>query len=157
MKFGFKKVGILIAACALTLAFSGKTPQKSGSNTVKENRGDHKIADSLKILNVILRSEFAEKNQVFICKNPSFADSLVHSLCGPEGFKKAISDSSVLEEIKSREQFKRYWQKVEVENGIPALKGQLKAVDVDKTLIPKAYAFDSSVVIYPGYIIIRKK
>ena len=153
MKHGFKKVGILIAVCTLSLAFS----QKPRSAVEKKNRDSHKIADSLKVLNVILRSEFAEKSQVYICKNPSFADSLVRSLCSPETFRTALSDSSVLEEIKSREQFKRYWQKVEVENGIPALKGQMQAHDVDKTLIPKAYALDSSVVIYPGYIIIRKK
>jgi len=163
IKISFKKVGLLLLAGALTLAFSAKAAakapktKKTDTNATSERRLSHQTSDSLKILSVILKSEFAKKNQVFICKNPTFADSLVRSLCGPAQFKNAISDSAVLQEIKSQNDFTRYWQKVEVENGIPALKAQMNAEDVDKTLIPKAYAFDSSVVIYPGWIIIRKK
>ena len=160
-KIGLKKVGILLVVCSLTWAYSQKTGASADpaakSNGVKKHKGVPKSSDSLKVLSVILQSEFAGKNKVFICKNTSFADSLARSLCGPENFKSAISDSAVLMEIKSQEDFSRYWKNVEIQNGIPDLKNQMNAHDVDKTRIPKAYAFDSSVVIYPGWIIIRKK
>ncbi len=144
IKIGLKKVGFLILVCAL-------------ANGMAKKGIKNKSADSLKTLSVILQSEFDAKGKVFICKNPSFADSLVRSLCDASSFKRAISDSSILVEINSKKAFDRYWKKVESENGIADLRGQLKAQDVDKTLIPKAYALDSSVVIYPGWIIIRGK
>lgn len=138
------KIGFIVLACGLAIGTAKqKTPNKS--------------ADSLKTLNVILQSEFDKKGKVFICKSPGFADSLVRSICDESGFKRAISDSSILVEINSKREFNRYWKKVEAENGIADLRNQLKAHDVDKTLIPKAYAFDSSVVIYPGWIIVRSK
>ena len=144
IKTGLKKVGLIVLVCAL-------------SSTMAEQGTRNKGADSLKTLSVILQGEFDVKSKVFICKNPSFADSLVHSLCDASGFKRAISDSSILVEINSKREFNRYWKKVELQSGITDLKGQLRAHDVDKTLIPKAYALDSSVVIYPGWIIVRKK
>ena len=155
----FKKVGIILSVCALSWAFSQKTDNAKADTTaaLKKSRLHQKTSDSLQILSVILQSEFAAKNKVFICKNPTFADSLVRSLCAPSNFQNAIADSAVLKEIQSKEEFSRYWQKVELDNGITALKAQMDAEDIDKTLIPKAYAFDSSVVIYPGWIIIRGK
>jgi hypothetical protein len=156
-----KKAGLLISVFALTWAFSEKTGVVKNpvvnSNGVKNHRVDKKVSDSLKVLSVILQSEFGENNQVFVCKKQSFADSLVHSLCDEASFKRAISDSSMLQEIKSSGEFDQYWKKVEAENGMGDLRSQLDAEDVDKTLIPKAYALDSSVVIYPGWIIMRKK
>lgn len=144
IKIGLKKVGFLILVCAL-------------ANGMAKQGIKNKSADSLKTLSVILQSEFTAKNKVFICKNPSFADSLARALCDSLNFKSAVSDSMVLKEMTSKAEFDRYWKKVELENGITDLRGQLKAHDVDKTLIPKAYALDSSVVIYPGWIIIRGK
>ncbi len=138
------KLGFIISICAISCAMAKQGTQNKG-------------ADSLKALSVILQSEFDVKSKVFICKNPSFSDSLVHSLCDASSFKQAISDSSILVEINSKREFNRYWKKVESQSGFTDLKNQLNAHDVDKTLIPKAYALDSSVVIYPGWIIIRKK
>jgi hypothetical protein len=161
IKNRLKKAGLLISVFALTWAFSEKAfaikNPGVNSNGVKNHRMDKKASDSLKVLSVILQSEFGENNKVFVCKNRSFADSLVHSLCDESSFKRAISDSSMLQEIKSSEEFDQYWKKVEAENDITDLRSQLNAEDVDKTLIPKAYALDSSIVIYPGWIIIRKK
>lgn len=161
IKNRLKNVGLLISVFALTWAFSEKPgvvkDPAANSNGVKNHRVDKKASDSLKVLSVILQSEFGQNNQVFVCKKQSFADSLVHSLCDEASFKRAISDSSMLQEIKSNEEFNQYWKNVEAENDITDLRSQLNAEDVDKTLIPKAYALDSSVVIYPGWIIMRKK
>lgn len=143
IKTRFKKAGFIVSLCALSWAAPEK---KSEAGHVDTNSN---AAENLKALNLILKSEFAEKNKVFICKNPGFEDSLIRSLCDESSFKRAISDSSILLEINSQEEFQRFWKTVEANSGLIDLKNQLDARDIDKSLIPKVYAFDSSVVIYP--------
>lgn len=53
--------------------------------------------------------------------------------------------------------FKRYWSKVEAQDGFDELRKQMGSNDIDKLWIPHFYLFDSNVVIYPGWFIIRKK
>jgi len=54
-------------------------------------------------------------------------------------------------------EFKKYWAKVEEQEGIDKLKSQIQANDIDKTWVPHFYLFDSNLVIFPGWIVIRKK
>ena len=161
IKIRLKKAGFIISVCALTWAFSEKPGGAEGSdvkaNAMAKGAIPKKGSDSLAALKVILRSEFEAKNKILIFRNRDFSDSLLHSGYNESVLKNAISDSSILREIKSKGEFNRYWKRVEAENGITELRSQLHAEDVDKTLIPKVYLVDSSIVVYPGWVIIRKK
>ena len=54
-------------------------------------------------------------------------------------------------------EFKKYWTKVEKEDGFDKLRAQLHARDIDKSWFPHWYLFDSNLVVFPGWIVIRKK
>ena len=54
-------------------------------------------------------------------------------------------------------EFREYWRRAEEENGIGELRGRLKSWDIDKTWVPHLYFFDSSLVIFPGWIVLRRK
>ncbi len=118
-----------------------------------------KKADSLKALQLLISLEIKPENRVLYCGIDSLTDSLIN--CGEKAnrldFDRLIGDSAVAREIKTKDEFHRYWLKLEHEKGFEALKKQYERQDIDKTLIPKKYFFDSSVVIYPGWIILRKK
>lgn len=108
---------------------------------------------------MLLRSEMKPDSRVLLLKNGKLADSLMrHGAYGDLGaFETRMGDSSLAREIKTQEEFRSYWRKAEAEHGITALKKQYEREDIDKTLIPKLYLFDSSVVVYPGWIILRKR
>lgn len=114
-------------------------------------------ADSLHALRVLLSSEVKTGNEVLILKNPAVTDSLLRNPPTRESFLQGLRDSALARPVRTPEEFRGYWNRIEKENGIPALRSQMAAHDVDKTLIPKAYLFDSSVVVYPGWIIVRRK
>jgi len=114
-------------------------------------------ADSLHALRVLLSSEVKTGNDVLILKNPAVTDSLLRNPSPRETFLHGLQDSALARPIRTREEFSVYWNRIEQENGIAALQSQMAAHDVDKSLIPKAYLFDSSVVVYPGWIIVRHK
>ena len=121
-----------------------------------EGRGDSDQADSLRTLNLLLSSEFKGGNQVLHLENKELADSLIRSARQLDAFVSRIRDSSISRRIRSKAEFKDYWEKVEAEAGFPELRGQLAAQDVDKSRVPKRYLFDSSVVVYPGWIVLRR-
>lgn len=64
--------------------------------------------------------------------------------------KSTISDSF------SRE-FKKYWTQVEKADGFDKLKEQYRSRDIDRTWVPHFYLFDSTVVVFPGWFVIRKR
>ncbi len=142
----FKGMAFLAAAMAFS-AHAGGTA--AAAKSVK--------ADSLHALRVLLSSEVKTGNDVLILKNPAVTDSLLRNPSPRESFLHGLEDSALARPIRSREEFSVYWNRIEKENGVPALQSQMAAHDVDKSLIPKAYLFDSSVVVYPGWIIVRRK
>ena len=115
--------------------------------------------DSLKAFQVLITTEISQKNRVMVLKNGQLSDSLLleANRASRTKFEKFLADSSIAREVKTQEEFVSYWKQLEAENGIKALKDQLSRADIDKSLIPKKYLFDSSVVIYPGVIILRKR
>lgn len=144
------KISRLIPLIAFCTAVTTGFAEKKNTITVK--------ADSLNALRCIIRAEMKQENRVLITER-RLSDSL---MCGVgrtprSDFDKLIDDSAVTHEVKSEQEFRRYWTKVEKRDGIKALKDQYAREDIDKTLIPKTYLFDSTVVIYPGWIILRKK
>ena len=139
-----------ILVWTLALAFSSlEVAAAEGAKAAK--------ADSLHALRVLLSSEVKTGNEVLILKNPGVTDSLLHNPSPRESFLQGLHDSALARPVRSQEEFGAYWKRIEKENGIPALQSQMTAHDVDKSLIPKAYLFDSSVVVYPGWIIVRRK
>jgi hypothetical protein len=114
-------------------------------------------ADSLRALRLLISSELRTGNEVLRLKEPGLSDSLLRRPEPREKLMQALRDSSRARSIRDPEEFKAYWDRLERENGIKAVKDQMAAQDVDKSRIPHAYLFDSSVVVYPGWIILRRK
>ena len=73
-----------------------------------------------------------------------------------ETFLRGLRDIALARPVRGPEEFRAYWDRLEKENGIPAMHSQMAAHDIDKGRIPKAYLFDSSVGVYPGWIILRR-
>lgn len=142
-----------ITFLALALAISAHAGAKAESaKTAKTAK-----ADSLHTLRIMLSSEVKTGNEVLILKNPAVTDSLLRNPSPRETFLRGIEDSSLARPVRTPEEFSVYWNRIEKENGISALQSQMAAHDVDKSRIPKAYLFDSSVVVYPGWIIVRHR
>jgi hypothetical protein len=121
-----------------------------------QTKTDQARADSVQALRVILSSELQGGNQVLKLENQRLADSLVRGATSRRAFLERIGDSSVSRRFRHNSEFADYWGKLEAREGIVELKSQYAAHDVDKTRIPKAYLFDSTVVVYPGWIILRR-
>lgn len=115
--------------------------------------------DSLKAFQIVIGSEMKQNNRVMVLKNRHLSDSLMDqaSHVQKNKFEGFLSDTNIAHEVKSQEEFVRYWKNLEAENGIKALKDQYSRADIDKSLTPKKYLFDSSVVVYPGVIILRNR
>lgn len=149
-----------LAALAAYAAAAGSPADRKDAGPAREGAAKRETkaakADSLDALRVLLSSEVKTGNEVLILKNPTATDSLLRNPAPRESFLRGLQDSSLAREIRSPKEFSAYWNRIEQENGIPVLKNQMAAHDVDKSLIPKAYLFDSSVVVYPGWIIIRR-
>jgi hypothetical protein len=90
-----------------------------------------------------------------LLQDKPLADSLMRSALPRQAFVERIRDSAVALEIKDQAAFRAYWKKMEAQEGYGGLKGRMAAHDVDKSRIPKAYLFDSTVVAYPGWIVLR--
>lgn len=114
--------------------------------------------DSLRTLEIIIESEMEAKHRVLILKDRPLSDSLIkgYSQFDKGGFADLLADSSLVREIKSKTEFTRYWAKLEEEQGFRKLRDQYVSRDIDKSRVPKIILFDSSVVVYPGWIILRK-
>lgn len=115
--------------------------------------------DSIESIKFQLQKEFKSKRQIFRLKQNYLADSILdkaHSLTLPQ-ILTLVEDSSRAEEFRTQGEFSAYWSKVEFENGIAAMKSQYAARDPDRSRIPKIYLADSSVVILPGWIVLRKR
>lgn len=56
-------------------------------------------------------------------------------------------------------EFKKYWTRVEKEDGFDKLRDQINARDIDKSWYPHFYLFDSNLVFipFPPHFVIRKK
>lgn len=115
--------------------------------------------DSLESLRDILQKEFKSKERIFRLRQKNLADSILRGapyLTLPQ-VRLLTEDSARTEEIRTEEGFRRYWDKVEAENGIAALKRQYAARDPDRSRIPKIYLADSAIVILPGWIVLRRR
>lgn len=115
--------------------------------------------DSIETLKFILQKEFKSNEQVFRLKMEKLADSVFRNaptMTLPQ-LQTLLLDSSRTEEIRTQEGFRKYWSRVEQENGIAAMKSQHMARDPDRSRIPKIYLADSSIVILPGWIVLRKR
>lgn len=113
--------------------------------------------DSIESIKFQLQKEFKSKRQIFRLKQDNLADSIFGkgtSLTLPQ-ILTLVQDSSRTEEFRTQDEFRNYWSKVEFENGIAAMKSQYTARDPDRSRVPKIYLADSSVVILPGWIVLR--
>jgi hypothetical protein len=146
-----KVLGLSLLAMTFS-AYAGASGEAVATKDAEKEK-----SDSLNTLRILLSSEVRTGNEVLIPKNPRFADSLLRNSPQREAFLQDLRDSSLFHPIRGPREFRAYWDRVEKENGVRALKNQMAAHDVDKGLIPKAYFFDSSVVVYPGWIIVRRK
>jgi hypothetical protein len=145
------RIPSLIAIAAFCTAAATGTAGAKGA--------DAKKADSLKAMRVIIKSEMKPDNRVLILENGGFTDSLAR-LGGHlrrDRFDALIGDTALAREVRTQEEFSRYWASLEERNDVKALKDQYARQDIDRSLIPKKYLFDSTVVLYPGWIIVRKK
>lgn len=113
--------------------------------------------DSLRALRIVISSEYRAGDAVLEIRDPRRADSLLRNVPSRGPLLEAIRDTGLSRELRGRAEFERYWDKLEADHGYPALRGNLAAQDVDKTRVPKAYLFDSSVVVFPGWIVVRKR
>lgn len=115
--------------------------------------------DSLRTLHIIISSELEERNKVLLLKDRGFTDSLMRNRLAleREGLDRLLADSALAVEVKTREEFGRHWKEIEDKHGFQDLRGQYAARDFDKSRIPRLILKDSSVVVYPGWIIFRRK
>lgn len=115
--------------------------------------------DSLEALKVIISDELEGKGRIIILRDRRLADSLIR-IRPPlerESLNRIIGDTALAAEVKSHEEFRAYWKKLEETHGFKELRGQHVARNIDRARIPKLFLYDSSVVIYPGWIILRRK
>ena len=82
----------------------------------------------------------------------------------PEKEEKAtprIQTEVELPEATSRQrgnkEFRGYWKQVEKDGGLDQLRGRQRSWDIDKTWVPHLYFFDSNLVVFPGFFVLRKK
>lgn len=139
----------LAAACtALTISAAGSA---AGGKSAK--------ADSLKALDVMITIELQSGNRILQLKDPGWMDSLNRAASGirRDRFDRMVGDTGVAREMRTLEEFRAYWSKVEERGGFKSMKGQYAAQDIDRTLVPKIYLFDSSVVLFPGWVVLRKR
>lgn len=119
-------------------------------------RGENAKADSLRTLRMVLTSEMHSEDTALIIKRPRLADSLLAKAAPRESFLRSLRDTAAFLRLNTPAEFEAYWKGVERRNGFNSLKRQMDAHDVDKTLVPKVYLFDSAVVVFPGWIILRR-
>lgn len=113
--------------------------------------------DSLRALRVLITSEFKAGDALLAIRDQRRADSLLRNVPDRGPLLQAIRDTALAREMRTRAEFDAYWARHSAEAGHAELRGNLAAQDVDKTRIPKAYLFDSSVVVFPGWVVIRKR
>lgn len=114
-------------------------------------------ADSLRALRVLLSGDAGKGDEILRLKDARRTDSLLSHATSREAFLKGLRDSAVSRSIRGPEEFRAYWDRIEKENGIGDLREQMAAThDLEKGRIPKTFLFDSSVVVYPGWIIVRR-
>lgn len=108
---------------------------------------------------VIISGELEGKSKVLILKDRKTADSLFRLKEPPprEEFERFVADTSVSVEARTRAEFHRHWKELERREGFREMRAQYAAADPDRSRIPRVYLFDSSVVVYPGWIILRRK
>src|SRR5689334_8490224 len=90
-----------------------------------------KDPDSLRTLKVILSSEMEGHGKVIRLKDPQVADSLLR-LKAPadrKDFDRLLGDGAITSEVKSPEEFRDYWKKVESDAGIRDMRAQYDARD----------------------------
>lgn len=68
--------------------------------------------------------------------------------------EKTVRSSS--QDSLSRE-FRKYWAQVEKAEGFDKVREQINSRDLDRSWIPHLYFFDSNLVVFPGWFVIRKK
>jgi len=113
-------------------------------------------ADSLRTLRAAITSEMGSEDTALIVKRPRLADSLLSNPVPGESFLRSLRDTSSFLRLDTPAEFAAYWKRVEAANGFGSLKRQMEAHDPDQSRVPKIYLFDSSVVVFPGCIILRR-
>jgi hypothetical protein len=134
---------LLVLACAL----AGR-PLTAGDKPARPQTPD-----------VVISTELEGKSKVLILKDRKTADSLFRLKEPPtrEEFDRFVTDTAVTVEARTRAEFRRHWKELERREGFREMRAQYAAADPDRSRIPRVYLFDSSVVVYPGWIIVRRK
>jgi hypothetical protein len=114
-------------------------------------------ADSLGSLRIMITSEFRPGDALLEIRDTRRVDSLLRNVPDRGPLLQAIRDSATARELRSRAEFDAYWDRLTSSSGHRALRGRIAAQDIDKTFIPKTYLFDSSMVVFPGWIVVRKR
>lgn len=145
---------ILLSSAVLTLAMilpGGHAVAKEPS--VKDESAKAQTPD------VVISVELADKSRILILKDRVIADSLFRLQTPPvlAEFEQFVKDTAIAVEVKTKAEFRRYWNTFEREEGFQEMRAQYAAADQDMTRIPRVYLFDSSVVVYPGWVVMRKK
>lgn len=137
----------ILSLLALTCLLAGP-PSAAGDKSAKLQTPD-----------VVITSELEDKSKVLILKDRKTADSLfrLKEPAAREEFDRFVSDTAVSVEARTRAEFHRHWKEYERREGFSEMRAQYAAADPDRSRIPRAYLFDSSVVVYPGWIIVRRK
>jgi hypothetical protein len=135
---------------SLLIALGAQSGHGAGNRDVSPS-------DSLGSLRVLITSEFRPGDALLEIRDARRADSLLRNVPDRGPLLQAIRDSATARELRSRAEFDAYWDRLTKSSGHRALRGRLAAQDIDNTFIPRTYLFDSSVVVFPGWIVVRKR
>jgi hypothetical protein len=139
---GASKVRIFRAALCLSIG-----PITAGASDSEE---PYRV-DSPRPKSIVLENDSANRLPADSQSAPVRPDGKEDTLELPGKTSKPAGSDSI-----SRE-FKKYWAKVEKQEGFDKLRSQIQANDIDKTWVPHFYLFDSNLVIFPGWFVLRKK
>ncbi len=158
----FRPINIISFLAFLGWTFAvppSDTTRRYSKNDAVVRSGLAKKTDSLETLHILLSSEMKPQNRIWVLKNGRLVDSLSHGLgkMRREDWDKVIQDSAIAKEMKSQEEFQAYWKKIEQREGITEFKSQMQGQDIVKSRIPKLILFDSTLIVYPGWVVLLSR
>jgi hypothetical protein len=93
-----------------------------------------------------------QQKSVLFDNNPHYQysnDSIAQELHEIKSDTLELPMKSVQGSDSMSKEFRKYWKKVEEENGYDKLANQMRSQDIMKSKLPRFYLFDSSLVLFP--------